>query len=101
MRLENKVAFISGGTRGMGAVEAKLFTREGAKVVIGDILDEEGRKTEAEINEAGGECLFVHLDVTSEAEWQQAVSTPRSPGSASWTSWSTMPVSSAANGWRR
>ena len=73
MRLENKVAFISGGARGMGAVEAKLFTREGAKVVIGDILDEEGRKTEAEINEAGGECLFVHLDVTSEAEWQEAV----------------------------
>ena len=73
MRLENKVAFISGGARGMGAVEAKLFTREGARVVIGDILDEEGRKTEAEINEAGGECLFVHLDVTSEAEWQQAI----------------------------
>ena len=73
MRLENKVAFISGGARGMGAVEAKLFTQEGAKVVIGDILDEEGRQTEAEINEAGGECLFVHLDVTSEAEWQQAI----------------------------
>ena len=52
MRLENKVAFISGGARGMGAVEAKLFTQEGARVVIGDILDEEGRKTEAEINEA-------------------------------------------------
>ena len=73
MRLENKVAFISGGARGMGAVEAKFFTQEGAKVVIGDILDEEGRQTEAEINEAGGECLFVHLDVTSEAEWQQAI----------------------------
>ena len=59
MRLENKVALISGGARGMGAVEAKLFTTEGAKVVIGDVLEEDGRRTEAEINEAGGECLFV------------------------------------------
>ena len=73
MRLENKVALISGGARGMGAVEARLFAGEGAKVVIGDILEEDGRKTEAEINETGGECLFVRLDVTSEAGWQQAV----------------------------
>ena len=58
----------------MGAVEALLFTREGAKVVIGDVLDEEGRRTEAEINEAGGECVFVHLDVTNEASWQSAIS---------------------------
>ena len=73
MRLENKVALISGGARGMGAVEAKLFTTEGAKIVIGDLLEEDGRRTEAEINEAGGECLFVPLDVTSEAAWQGAV----------------------------
>ena len=73
MRLENKVAFISGGARGMGAVEAKLFAKEGAKVVIADVLEEEGRRTEAEISETGGECLFVRLDVTNEAEWQQAV----------------------------
>ena len=73
MRLENKVALISGGARGMGAAHAKLFAQEGAKVVIGDILEEEGLRTEAEINEAGGECLFVRLDVTSEADWQQAV----------------------------
>jgi NAD(P)-dependent dehydrogenase (short-subunit alcohol dehydrogenase family) len=73
MRLEDKVAIISGGARGMGAAEAKLFAREGAKVVIGDVLEEEGRKTEAEINETGGECLFVRLDVTGEPEWQQAV----------------------------
>ena len=50
MRLENKVALISGGARGMGAVEAKLFAQEGATVVIGDVLDEDGRRTEAEIN---------------------------------------------------
>ena len=73
MRLENKVAFISGGARGMGAAEAKLFAREGARVVIGDILEEEGHKTEAEINETGGQCLFVKLDVTKEADWQRAV----------------------------
>jgi 3alpha(or 20beta)-hydroxysteroid dehydrogenase len=66
MRLENKVALISGGARGQGAAEARLFAREGAKVVIGDILEEEGRKVEAEITEGGGQCLFVRLDVASE-----------------------------------
>ena len=49
MLMENKVSLISGGARGMGAAEAKLFADEGSKVVIGDILDEEGRRTEAEI----------------------------------------------------
>ena len=73
MRLENKVALISGGARGMGAVEAKLFAGEGAKVVIGDVLEDDGRRTEAEINESGGECVFVRLDVTSEESWQGAV----------------------------
>ena len=73
MRLENKVAFVSGGARGMGAAEAKMFAREGAKVVIGDLLDEEGRRTEAEINELGGECLYVHLDVSSEENWISAI----------------------------
>ena len=73
MRLENKVALISGGARGMGAAEARMFAREGAKVVIGDLLETEGRQVEAEINEAGGECVFVHLDVTQESEWQRAV----------------------------
>ena len=73
MRLENKVALISGGARGMGAAEARLFASEGAKVVIGDVLEEEGRQTEAQINEAGGECLFMRLDVTSESAWQDVV----------------------------
>ena len=73
MRLENKVAFVSGGARGMGAAEAKLFAREGAKVVIGDVLDEDGKQTEAEINELGGECLYIHLDVTNEESWTSAV----------------------------
>jgi NAD(P)-dependent dehydrogenase (short-subunit alcohol dehydrogenase family) len=75
MRLENKVALISGGARGMGAAEAILFAGEGAKVVIGDVLEDEGRQTEAQINESGGECLFLRLDVTSESNWQDAVAT--------------------------
>jgi len=75
MRLEGKVALISGGARGMGAAEARLFADEGAKVVIGDVLEEEGRQTEAQINEAGGECLFVRLDVTSEGNWRDVVAT--------------------------
>ncbi|HIM38275.1 MAG TPA: glucose 1-dehydrogenase, partial [Dehalococcoidia bacterium] len=74
-RLENKVALISGGARGMGAAEARMFAREGAKVVIGDVLEAEGRQVEAQINEAGGECVFVLLDVTQESQWQQAVET--------------------------
>lgn len=73
MRLDGKVALISGGARGMGAEEARLFAQEGAKVVIGDVLDEEGSKTEAEINETGGEALFVTLDVTQEESWRGAV----------------------------
>ena len=58
----------------MGAAEAKLFAQEGAKVVIGDVLDDEGRMTESEINETGGECLFVRLDVASEDSWAAAIS---------------------------
>ena len=73
MRLENKVALIFGGARGMGAVEAKLFASEGARIIIGDIREEEGRQVEAQINESGGECVFIHLDVTDENAWQDAV----------------------------
>ncbi len=73
MRLENKVALISGGARGIGAAEARLFATEGAEVIIGDVLEDEGSQTEAEIGESGGECLFVPLDVTSESPWQDAI----------------------------
>jgi len=73
MRLVGKVALISGGARGMGAAEARLFAREGAQVVIGDILAAEGGAVEADIRAKGGEAAFVRLDVTSEADWQKAV----------------------------
>ena len=74
-RLDGKVALISGGARGQGAVEAKLFAREGAKVVLGDLLDEVGKQVEEEIQQQGGEATYVHLDVTSEADWVEAVGT--------------------------
>ena len=74
-RLDGKVALISGGARGQGAAEAILFAREGAKVIIGDILDEEGRQTEAQIAELGGDASYVHLDVTSADDWDNAVQT--------------------------
>ena len=75
MRLANKVALITGGARGQGAVEAKLFATEGAYVVICDILDEEGKRIESEINNTGGSSLFAHLDVTDESEWQNVIAT--------------------------
>ena len=72
-RLEGKVALISGGARGQGAVEARMFAEEGASVVIGDILDDQGRQTEAELQELGYNVTYVHLDVTSESDWEAAV----------------------------
>ena len=70
MRLEGKVALISGGARGQGAAEARLFVGEGAAVVIADILDEEGMKLEAELRELGANASYVHLDVTDADQWQ-------------------------------
>ena len=72
-RLSGKVALISGGSRGQGEAEAKLFSSEGAKVVLGDILDSEGLVVTSDINESGGEALYVHLDVTSKDDWDSAV----------------------------
>jgi 3alpha(or 20beta)-hydroxysteroid dehydrogenase len=69
-RLEGKVALISGAARGQGAAEARLFVREGAKVVIGDVLEDEG---EAVAHELGDDAVFLKLDVTSEAAWREAI----------------------------
>jgi cyclopentanol dehydrogenase len=76
-RLAGKVALISGGARGQGATETKMFVSEGAAVVFGDVLDDEGKKLEAEIRGKGGQATYVHLDVTREADWRAAVATAR------------------------
>ena len=73
MRLEGKVALITGAARGQGAAEARLFAQEGAKVVLADVSDQEGSAVAAEIAEAGGDALYVHLDVTSEEDWDAAI----------------------------
>ena len=72
-KLDGKVALISGGARGQGAAEAETFVREGAKVVFGDVRDDEGKKVEAAIRAGGGQATYVRLDVSSEADWQKAV----------------------------
>ncbi|MDH3599195.1 MAG: glucose 1-dehydrogenase [Candidatus Tectomicrobia bacterium] len=72
-RLDGKVALISGGARGQGAMEAMLFARAGAKVVFGDVLHDAGRQVEDAIRQAGGEATYMHLDVTQEEQWRQAV----------------------------
>jgi 3alpha(or 20beta)-hydroxysteroid dehydrogenase len=72
-KLDGKVALISGGARGQGAAEAVTFAREGARVVFGDIRDEEGKKVESDIRAAGGDAIYTHLDVTSEPDWASAV----------------------------
>lgn len=69
-RLEDKVAIISGGARGMGASHARAFVAEGAKVVITDVLDSEG---EALAEELGDSAVYRHLDVTDAAAWAEAV----------------------------
>ncbi|MCZ6875009.1 MAG: glucose 1-dehydrogenase [bacterium] len=75
MRLAGKVAIITGAAGSMGAVEARLFATEGAKVMVADLLEEEGRAVVAEIMAGGGEACFMSLDVTNEGAWQEAVAT--------------------------
>ena len=75
MRLQGKVALITGAAHGMGEAEAKMFTKEGAKVVVADMDEAAGQQVVAGISEVGGEALFVRLDVTREGDWQKAVET--------------------------
>lgn len=74
-RLAGKVALISGAARGLGASEAALFAEEGAKVVLGDVLDDLGEAVAVEIRAAGGDAVYLTLDVTVEDDWRRAVET--------------------------
>jgi len=69
-QLDGRIAVVTGGSRGIGAAVGRTFAREGAAVVICDLLDERGEGIADEINRAGGSAMFVHLDVTAQADWQ-------------------------------
>jgi NAD(P)-dependent dehydrogenase (short-subunit alcohol dehydrogenase family) len=70
MRLKDKVAIVTGGAHGMGEAEARLFAKEGAKVVVADILADLAETVAADIAAQGGEVIAARIDVTSEADWQ-------------------------------
>ena len=89
-RFDNKVVLVSGGARGQGAAEARLLVAQGAKVVIGDVLDNQGQALAAEL---GSAASFVRHDVTSEADWARAVEAAQS--SAACTAWLTTPGSTS------
>lgn len=76
-RFENRVYVISGGARGLGASQARRLVAEGARVLIGDVLDEQGRALAAELGQA---CQFLRLDVADETEWQSAVAAAEAMG---------------------
>ncbi len=69
-RLSGKIILISGGARGQGEAEARLFVAEGAKVVIGDVLEAQGKQLAAELGDA---AVFVRQDVTKEQDWANAI----------------------------
>src|SRR5579862_2688531 len=73
MRLKDKVAIVTGAASGMGAATARRFGVEGAKVVVADMLEEEGRAVAGSINEAGGAAMFMALNVTDELGWKKLV----------------------------
>lgn len=73
MRLEGKVAIVSGGASGIGAATSRLFAAEGARVVIADVNDELGSALESDIRDDGGEAAYLKLDVTDEDQWRAIV----------------------------
>src|SRR5436305_10387596 len=70
-RLRGKVILISGGARGQGAAEARLFVQEGARVIITDVLEDQGQQLARELGQ--GNATFVRHDVSSETDWQKAL----------------------------
>jgi NAD(P)-dependent dehydrogenase (short-subunit alcohol dehydrogenase family) len=75
MRLQNKIAIVTGAAHGMGESEARLFAREGATVIVADRLEAEGEAVAADIRAAGGQARFQLLDVTNEAHWHRLMET--------------------------
>jgi NAD(P)-dependent dehydrogenase (short-subunit alcohol dehydrogenase family) len=73
VRVENKIALVTGAASGMGESAARIFAREGAKVVVADILEKEGAAVAASIVSAGGDAMFVRMDVSDEDQWRDAV----------------------------
>ena len=69
MRLKDKVAIVTGGAHGMGEAEVRLFAKEGAKLVVADILVDRAEEVAADIRAGGGEAIAVAIDVTSEPDW--------------------------------
>lgn len=69
-RLENKVALVTGGARGLGAAAVRMMVKEGARVVFGDVLDAEGEALQEEL---GDSAVFVHMDVTEQSDWNAAI----------------------------
>jgi NAD(P)-dependent dehydrogenase (short-subunit alcohol dehydrogenase family) len=69
MRLDGKVAIVTGAAHGMGEAEARLFAKEGAKVVVADVLGKEAEAVAADIRASGGNAIAATIDVTSEPEW--------------------------------
>lgn len=72
-RLSGKIALITGGSRGQGAAEARLFAAEGAALMIADVLDTEGSALARELRDGGAAVDYQHLDVTQPADWHAAV----------------------------
>src|SRR5262252_8896962 len=74
MRLKDKVAIVTGAGHGMGEAEARLFTAEGAKVIVADIMEHEAERVAGDIRRANGEAIAATIDVTSEREWVALIS---------------------------
>jgi NAD(P)-dependent dehydrogenase (short-subunit alcohol dehydrogenase family) len=73
MRLAGKTALITGAARGMGAAHARLFAQEGAKVILGDVLDDEGESVAGDLRAAGHDAVYRRLDVGSAEDWTEVV----------------------------